>query len=57
MPREYSIFILQHLPILIGSLGGNEQNLDRLKAQKKLATVKTKPKVVSASATLAKRER
>ena len=54
MTRECPTFKLQQLPILIGSLGGNQRETDRLKAQKKAAANKAKPK--ESATTLAKRK-
>jgi hypothetical protein len=54
MTREYSTFVLKQLLILLGSLGGNQRETDRIKAQKKATANKSKPK--ESNTTLAKRK-
>ena len=53
MTREYSAFVLEQLHLL-GSLGGNQREMDRVKAQKKATANKSKPK--ESNTTLAKRK-
>lgn len=53
MTRE-STFVLEQLLILFDSIGGNQREMDRVKAQKKAAAAKSKPK--ESNTTLAKRK-